>query len=1025
MAAEGREGAPSHDPGETFTVPIHVEHDISPVPPGVEATEVPESVESVEPATVDTPGAELSQPEPPHLRGPDFREYLSASDAQKAQLEIELQHFAGNEPGNDLARRHIQEQIDQLDQKMVEARGGYAKEIVTKLESGGKITEEERLVLVQNLNSHFEKSALAEVVLARHGFKTFQEALGKLNVRSVRVEDIVIQLEKDHKNPWIKQELKKFGISGGTSLATVGLISLLGGPISWAGVLGGLVGGAAGRLGGEWWRHRALSKDGLGDRVAKDLLQVIRSLQTEAGTALAEAGTNEEQRAMAIANILEATATKEVESVQRYQKLEKNFSKVKVGLGILGAGLGSLGASALWHGHEQSAALAQAQQQGVRIQHIDNVAHITTDPSLGHEVHEMNDGLWRFMLDQKNVADAASHPDWLHYYTGAGTSAQVPGMEDFMKVVAQNGGKSLMFHADTTGIDVLGAINRDIWHTTWTTMAAMAGSSAVAGMGIAGWEHHQLSAKRLREHNRPLIDQLEAEAVRVRRTVPAAPEAVPAAFRNTEPTPASAEIRLFGHGQQIDFAGKKWQVGDVHPGVDPLYRLDSLSDWEAGHPHSEWRRHSELSSVPAATQPEAPEPTPTPVPPTAPEVTINPEPVTNAKYPVGQAIRFGGQQLVVGEAVVEGGATRYRLAGQSPEGERFSFWKTEEQLDKSVRGILPEPEKSPAKEPTKPPEPPAIDRRRYPRIEEIFQKIHEEISAPETDPDIVDGMLTNVHKAAFVEIFHEYEKQFSQLPDELKDRADLHFSATPNAKDKSWLLKLEYPSERNLVFIINQQADGGIALGWQDADRVGEYAASRQIPVNPGELIDFFRMIDHRIHDAEQKPSIASADPPPEPPAPTSSDTELPPEPSGASAEPTSDPAPKPDRRSYPEPPLKIEEEEKEIVPTSPASASKEYRSLPEIVAEKGLDLGVFETGKELKFREATDGDKGVFLNQIKEDFDVRGSIGGSRFEITKSTPVGDDVQVTLRLNDQEGEYFLSQLLNSGLLDLPKSARRK
>lgn len=69
------------------------------------------------------------------------------------------------------------------------------------------------------------------------------------------------------------------------------------------------------------------------------------------------------------------------------------------------------------------------------------------------------------------------------------------------------------------------------------------------------------------------------------------------------PSAASAEPNVqqfspdLAKGQEVDFAGKRWQVGDVQPDADPLYRLDSPSDWQTGQPYSEWHRQSELNQL--------------------------------------------------------------------------------------------------------------------------------------------------------------------------------------------------------------------------------------------------------------------------------------------------------------------------------------------------------------------------------------------------------------------------------------------
>lgn len=434
---------------------------------------------------------------------------LEGIQRHQAELQKEL-----DRQQNPDARQAIQEEIDRVTKELQQESAAFARNIVDRLTAGEQVTEKELMIMAQDAATNAERSALAEVFLKQQGFKTFQEAMTKLNVKSTRAEDLVVRLEKNQRDPRIKEHLQKLGISTGTSMAALLAVSLLGGPISWAGLGLGVAGGAMGRLGGEWYRHRQLSKDGLGEKVIGDLLGTIYLMQTEAKNALEAAGTDESQRIAALSKLLSATAGTEIVRLKEYKTLEKKATKLKAGLGLLGAVSGSLIGSFLASGAETAQMLAEAKAHGTRIYHdvATNTPHLTQDPGLGHQVYLTNKGVWRFMLEQKDIKVASdSHwLSWLHGLTSSGQEVAAP---------AQIGGDFLL-HAgkaavEDQGASLTAAIGKATLLKTMEVWAAMSGAALLTeGGAVVG---KGLSEKRLRESNRPLIDMLEAEAIRLRR----------------------------------------------------------------------------------------------------------------------------------------------------------------------------------------------------------------------------------------------------------------------------------------------------------------------------------------------------------------------------------------------------------------------------------------------------------------------------------------------------------------------------
>ncbi|MEK7202061.1 MAG: hypothetical protein AAB669_00805 [Patescibacteria group bacterium] len=464
---------------------------------------------------------------------------LAVIDLQVSALQEELAQIEAlpdNEPNKAGQKDSLQQHLDAINQQRDQFAIEYADNIIGRLSQGERIGEGERLFLAQDAVCRGEKSALGELVLNRHGFKTFQEAMGKMGVKSVRVEDVVVKLDQDKRYPWLKEHLTKTLVSGGISAGTLAYIGAFGGPIGWAGIVGGLVGGTIGRLAGEWWRYKSLGKERkdsngttyrLGETVMAQTLGLIQELRGEAKKAL-EASGDQNDRATALNNLLTIAAGKEIGRMNEYQKTDKKFRWVKAGLGAIGAIGGSALASFWQSGAEHSAKLAEAKAEGARIYHdASGQAHITKDLSLGHQAYQTNDGAWRFAIEQKDFTgynelghhtkgalevaqdSGQDYQDIFHHYLGQGSHGET--LQASVPYPLPTGQEFL--HASEI-TDAGGAIESSIQQATqlkiWEVISVMAGAT-LAGEGAVNL-HQKVSEDKLREDNRPLIDALEAEA---------------------------------------------------------------------------------------------------------------------------------------------------------------------------------------------------------------------------------------------------------------------------------------------------------------------------------------------------------------------------------------------------------------------------------------------------------------------------------------------------------------------------------
>jgi len=528
---------------------------------------------------VDNPPAEVSPPtlkeKEVRLTGEALFHQVEAIKDHRRAIQEHLGTLADNEETKQ-ERQFLQEEIDRVNGELNPLLNQVAFEILDKLRRGEKMNEQERTYLVEDLVNSMDKSALAELILSREGFKNFEELLKELGVKSVRVEDYSVHLENDREagwlkkfwgKSWVKRHTKKLGTTAVISTAAVGAIGLLGGPVTWAAMLGGLAGGTVARLGVERWRYSRLNKDGLGDKVAEDILRHIYDLQRYGQEALA--ADSEQARAEKIAKVLSGIDIGEKESLKNYRQLEKKAGKLNLAWGIVGSLAGAgLGAMAL-RGVEFSQLMDKAANEGVRLD-LDG-------DSYAHLVKQNADGAWRFMLEQSDPQRlqemlAGEHgaefaqEHWRHYWEKYLAVVGPEGLPGYLPVptageLAAIEGPTNLFHVGSVG-DKMGEgfrtaieemFSRQLAVKSAAVVAAMGGAHALVEGGFNLKENFRLAPERLRHHDQPLIHELEAEAIRLKKLSHSAEESALA--------PEVAEEKEESAKSPVDNLG--FAIGDV------------------------------------------------------------------------------------------------------------------------------------------------------------------------------------------------------------------------------------------------------------------------------------------------------------------------------------------------------------------------------------------------------------------------------------------------------------------------------
>lgn len=670
--------------------------------------------------------------------------HLEQLRAQRENLESHLSRL-GSALEDEPERQFLAKAIEQLDSQIATNFAALAKDAVDRLRSGEVLSDRDHLALFEDLDRRLERSAWGEVFVARLGFKTFQGMLDELRVKTVRYEDVVVELQHQKNGNWLErflgrraasEHIRKLKVSGGISVATASAIALFGGPVSWAGIGLGLMGGTGFRLAGEGIRQVMLRRNNFGERVAQELLANIYTIRAEGANALKEAGADQAKRAAAVSEILQKVATNEVASAKEYQTFEKRMGWVKAALGFIGAAGGAAWGAGIQLNQEIAQQLQGAEHVGIKLD--------LDQDDIYHEVFKNNDGAWRFMLSEDDPA---------RFYPGANITAVGPAgvdsllyqfsAEQLREWLAQNEGPSLLFHSQALDESAIReAIAAQISSKAALTSAIMA--APFIGEKIA--DHKQIAD--YRAANRPLIDYLEAESVRLKKLVESRSFAAPPSG-SLEITPPSD----FSVGDEVVV---KRRSGELEPGWKILKFIRDEDGTEGAFvvsPDGRSKKEIPLDKLRRAQQPVV----------GAEGVRERDEErrVEGARYPYGYRVKVGGGNWgTVSEIDTSGPEPRYRVSGypKPDQGEeRFHFWFTESELQgKAIKSHKPTEVGEKPKEPDSAAKATPRSRERLPltaeqtEAREIFNELFAGVKARELGPDQLRGVgITYIEERPF------------------------------------------------------------------------------------------------------------------------------------------------------------------------------------------------------------------------------------------------------------------------------------
>jgi len=428
---------------------------------------------------------------------------------------------------------------EELHSRVVEARRNYATKTLELWRKGGieKLSPEDLEILAEDLADTAEKSALAEMVISHHGFKNAQEMFRKLGVNEVEAFGQTFTKEQESflKSPAVQEQLAKLGLSGGTSLATAGVITLLGGPVSWAAVGLGVGGAALGRLGGEGIRKLMLnrkveSKFGGGqvkfnEQYAREIFEVVIQMQSQ----IKEIQGTEDKFALTeqVLELLRGAGSPAMlaESHQSYKKTERGAAWIKAGLSLVGAVGGNLIGNAII-GHFAAAdseaareaikhQIQQAHEQGVWIIHDASGQAQIVAPGTEHAhfVKEQTDGLWHFAIQQRDVDAAASKHllDQFHSYLSPDQKLPVPNVLPNHDLFHAGVVRDVDSAFDSARASALQHISHDALFAQWASAGAV-GLGLLAAEG--GWNaghaiRSQAHERRVAADDRVLVGSID------------------------------------------------------------------------------------------------------------------------------------------------------------------------------------------------------------------------------------------------------------------------------------------------------------------------------------------------------------------------------------------------------------------------------------------------------------------------------------------------------------------------------------
>ncbi len=809
-----------------------------------------------------------------------MRENAEAAQQRLDETEQRIKEIEAELAEPDADKDRLQNLLQEAERERSNDYRLIADQVLDRLRHGEKVDPEQLTILALDVTHNAERAALAELVVNQLGFATFQAAMSRLRVDSAISADtkageaLHVTLERDRRYSALKEIFsRRTAVSAGISAATVGVIGVLGGPISLVGLAGGVVGGALGRLGADYFRHRALGHEEIGQKVIEDALYRVLLMQREAKQLLESAGDDQDKRAAAMNKLLMIAVAKEQglegESERRvkYQQLERKYQKKKAIYSFLGAVGGASLSTALSsffsEGIFQGEAVRRAGEDGIRVDHDDaGNLFLQSDPSLGHEVYQTNDGLWRYAIEQKDIIGGGDvkftesalrlGDNWHEHYHQYLSEQQIDQIKttvlnqypelsglspadqaayfaspDFQNYIKEMSGVRLedvvsgdrpILHVKeiATATDALPTlIQQQLWQNLALTTATMAAATALSeGAATTINSDRRISADQLRADNKPLIDALEAHAV---------------------------TLRLHKEGD-VGSAAKEQQPGDTRADLEKLAReLGMVLPSTPGGREPDWWNRDPTTLAQALNRQQLP----------------------------GYSRRTAsGDRLVLAddgsriydfvlEADPESDQIVYAYRASGSEKDRpyvvkrdtvTNFLKTHGHLEVGQRsGASDQEERPPTPEPTNKKE-----------KADIQQQIELAVSGQDVD----DSILSQRINAASAETLYRYFEQLRQRwagadgADSLNDLVVIDRDKDPNGRPAEYI-DLHFPDgvTTSLKFT---ESDRGYSVKYKDYD--GTIIGTKRNPLTVGQVVAFLREANDRL--------AAVSPEPPAPPAP-------------------------------------------------------------------------------------------------------------------------------------------------------------
>ena len=356
---------------------------------------------------------------------------------------------------SELAQTNIDGLRDnQIEQRLNEVYHQAACRVMETARGGRELPPEHRLVLIEDLTRNAQESELARLFLSRFGFRTFNDALSRMDIRdeAVRAGNLVAQLDEHyHGENRVANNLRQTLLGGGISTAVLGTIAVFGGPITWAAGAGAVVGSMAGGFIGRWIAERrrtgALRRreqngetegNPLNERAAQDLLGNIDYMVNQGRETLNEAGNDQNRRAEALRNIFDVVARGESESIRQYQTLERRSNCTRMWYGTAGSVIGGMAGGLIGSLIHRGAEIAQVQE----LVKNGKMPIDTDGDGIFHFVHTAYDHGSYFQMIQGDVNNVLAHhgKDYLaHFSHYVGMQGLQGPINSVPSVLAQGG----------------------------------------------------------------------------------------------------------------------------------------------------------------------------------------------------------------------------------------------------------------------------------------------------------------------------------------------------------------------------------------------------------------------------------------------------------------------------------------------------------------------------------------------------------------------------------------------------------